>query len=102
VALGARLRASFEAWQERYSNIGDVRGIGPMLGMEFVTDRESKTPAPQIVQKVIERAREHGLLLLKAGMHNNIIRVLVPLVASDQDIDDATRALESALQEVLG
>lgn len=101
-ALGARLRTTFEGWQARYPQIGDVRGLGPMLGMEFVTDRDSKEPAAPIVQKIIERAREHGLLLLKAGMHNNIIRVLVPLVATDKDIDDATHAFESALHEVLG
>ncbi|MCS6836537.1 MAG: 4-aminobutyrate--2-oxoglutarate transaminase [Anaerolineae bacterium] len=101
-ALGQTLRDAFEAWQRRYPQIGDVRGLGPMLGLEFVSDRQTRQPAPHLVSQIVERARERGLLLLKAGMYGSVIRVLVPLVASDDDIDQALDVFAAALADVLG
>lgn len=100
-AIGRRLMDAFCDYQRRFPQIGDVRGIGPMLAMEFVADRETKAPAPELVTQVIDVARARGLLLLKAGLYANVIRVLVPLVATDRDIDDALRALEGALAQTL-
>jgi 4-aminobutyrate aminotransferase/(S)-3-amino-2-methylpropionate transaminase len=71
-----------------------------MLGMEFVQDAQTKAPAPEIVSQIINEARSRGLLLLKAGLYGNVIRVLVPLVASESDIDQALQALEGALVSV--
>jgi 4-aminobutyrate aminotransferase/(S)-3-amino-2-methylpropionate transaminase len=100
--IGATLRDAFETYQTYYPQIGDVRGLGPMLGLEFVSDAQTRQPAPHLVGQIVERARERGLLLLKAGMHNNVIRVLVPLVATDEDIEQALDIFEAALADVLG
>ncbi|MEP7289590.1 MAG: 4-aminobutyrate--2-oxoglutarate transaminase [Chloroflexota bacterium] len=101
VQLGERLLEAFLAFQVQYPQIGDVRGLGPMLAMELVKDRATKAPAPELAQQVVEVARSHGLLLMKAGLYNNTIRVLVPLVATEHDIDEALQALSQTLGEVL-
>lgn len=100
--LGTRLMNAFCEFQQRYPQIGDVRGIGPMLGMEFVEDRDSQTPAVEAVKQIVDAAREGGLLLLKAGLYSNVIRVLVPLVATERDIDESLDILDGALASVLG
>lgn len=101
-ALGERLRQTLTGWQARFPQIGDVRGIGPMIAMELVSNPETKTPAPDLVKKVIAEARARGLLLLSAGLYSNVIRVLVPLVATEKDMEDGLNAFEEALQVVLG
>lgn len=95
--IGERIRRRFEAMADRHEQIGDVRGLGPMLAMEFVTDRASKAPAGDIATGVFEHAAQHGLILLKAGLAGNCIRVLVSLVATDDQIDEALQVLEAAV-----
>lgn len=99
--LGETLWTQFTAWSQRFPQIGDVRGIGPMIAMEFVHDRESKTPAPEFVKQIIIEARQRGLLLLSAGLYGNVIRCLVPLVVTDEELSTAFEAFEGALQAVL-
>lgn len=89
--VGATIRSRMEAWQERFDSIGDVRGLGAMLAIELVRDRETKEPAPELATAVTEAALARGLLLLKAGVHGNCIRVLVPLVIADAELDEAPR-----------
>jgi 4-aminobutyrate aminotransferase/(S)-3-amino-2-methylpropionate transaminase len=79
-----------------------VRGLGPMLAIEFVRDPVSKTPAPELATEVVEAAMRRGLLILKAGMFGNCLRVLVSLVASDEQIDESLDVFEAAVGEVLG
>jgi 4-aminobutyrate aminotransferase/(S)-3-amino-2-methylpropionate transaminase len=90
-----------QAWQERWDAIGDVRGLGAMLAIELVHDRETKNPAPDLATKVVEAASERGLLLLKSGIYSNCIRVLVPLVISDAELDEALGVWEQALDASL-
>jgi 4-aminobutyrate aminotransferase/(S)-3-amino-2-methylpropionate transaminase len=90
-----------QTWQERWDAIGDVRGLGAMLAIELVHDRETKDPAPELATKVVEAASERGLLLLKSGIYSNCIRVLVPLVISDAELDEALGAWEDALETAL-
>jgi 4-aminobutyrate aminotransferase/(S)-3-amino-2-methylpropionate transaminase len=90
-----------EAWQQRWAAIGDVRGLGAMLAIELVHDRDTKDPAPELATKVVEAASERGLLLLKSGIYSNCIRVLVPLVISDAELDEALGAWEDALGTAL-
>jgi 4-aminobutyrate aminotransferase/(S)-3-amino-2-methylpropionate transaminase len=90
-----------EAWQQRWDAIGDVRGLGAMLAIELVHDRDTKDPAPELATKVVEAASERGLLLLKSGIYSNCIRVLVPLVISDAELDEALGAWEDALETAL-
>jgi 4-aminobutyrate aminotransferase/(S)-3-amino-2-methylpropionate transaminase len=100
-AIGETVRARMLAWQERFPAIGEVRGLGAMLAIELVEDRATKQPAPKLVQAVIDAAMQRGLLLLKAGMHGNVIRVLTPLVITDAELDEALAVWEDALAHVL-
>jgi 4-aminobutyrate aminotransferase / (S)-3-amino-2-methylpropionate transaminase / 5-aminovalerate transaminase len=101
VQLGETLRARMEEWQERFPQIGDVRGLGAMLAIELVEDRETKTPAAGLASQVVEEAFRHGLLLLKAGVYGNCIRVLTSLTLSDAELDEALGVWEEALASVL-
>jgi 4-aminobutyrate aminotransferase/(S)-3-amino-2-methylpropionate transaminase len=101
-AIGERMRARFEELQARHPEVGDVRGLGPMLALEFVSDPLTKEPAPELATAVAEGAMREGLLILKAGMHGNCLRVLVSLVASDEQIDESLDVLEHVCAEQLG
>ncbi len=96
-AIGETIRARMLAWQERFAAIGDVRGLGAMLAIDLVRDRATKQPAPELAQRVVEAATERGLLLLKAGIHSNCIRVLCPLVISDAELEEALTVWEESL-----
>ena len=87
--------------QSRIAQIGDVRGLGSMLAIEFVEDRESKSPATELASRIVTEALGRGLLLLKSGVYGNCIRVLVPLVISDPELDEALQAWEDALVAAL-
>jgi 4-aminobutyrate aminotransferase/(S)-3-amino-2-methylpropionate transaminase len=100
--LGEAIRARMLDWQSRWPQIGEVRGLGAMLAIELVVDRETKEPAPELTKRVIDEALQRGVLLLKAGVYGNCIRVLCPLTTSDAELDDGLRAWEDALAAVLG
>ena len=90
-----------ESWQERWPEIGDVRGLGAMLAIELVKDPATKEPDADKASAVVEAAAERGLLLLKSGIYSNCIRVLTPLVISDGEIDEALDVWEQALDASL-
>ena len=94
-AIGETMRARMESWRERWPQVGDVRGLGAMLAIELVS--EGTTPAPDLASRVIEAALDRGLLLLRAGIAGNCIRVLAPLVISDAELDEALGVWEDAL-----
>jgi 4-aminobutyrate aminotransferase / (S)-3-amino-2-methylpropionate transaminase / 5-aminovalerate transaminase len=100
--IGDVVRARMLAWQERFAAIGDVRGVGAMLAVEYVEDRVTKEPAPGIASRVAEEAALRGLLLLKAGVHSNCNRVLCPLVITEAELEEGLAAWEEALEAVLG
>jgi len=100
--LGNEIRSRMLAWQSRWPQIGDVRGLGAMLVIELVLDPAAKEPAPELTVAIIEEALQRGLLLLKAGVNGNCIRVLCPLTTSESELDDGLRAWEEALAAVLG
>ncbi len=100
-AIGETMRTRMEAWQERYAQIGDVRGLGAMLAIELVSDPESKEPAADLATAVVEAAAARGLLLLKCGIYSNCIRVLTPLVVTDAELDEALGVWDEALATVL-
>jgi 4-aminobutyrate aminotransferase / (S)-3-amino-2-methylpropionate transaminase / 5-aminovalerate transaminase len=99
--IGETMRARMLAWHERFAAIGDVRGLGAMLAIEYVVDRATKEPAPAIAARVAEEALARGLLLLKAGIHSNCNRVLCPLVITDAELEEALGVWEDALEAVL-
>jgi 4-aminobutyrate aminotransferase/(S)-3-amino-2-methylpropionate transaminase len=100
-AIGETIRARMLAWKARWPQIGDVRGLGAMLAIELVRDPASKEPAPELALAVIDAALERGLILLKAGLAGNCIRVLCPLTIEDAVVEEALAAWEDALAAVL-
>jgi 4-aminobutyrate aminotransferase/(S)-3-amino-2-methylpropionate transaminase len=99
--IGETIRGRMLGWQERHRQIGDVRGLGAMLAIELVEDPQTRRPAPQLASAVSEAAAERGLLLLKAGIHSNCIRVLCPLVITDHELEEALGAWDEALAAAL-
>jgi 4-aminobutyrate aminotransferase/(S)-3-amino-2-methylpropionate transaminase len=100
-AVGDTIRSRMSAWQERWAEIGDVRGLGAMLAIELVKDPATKEPAADLASAVIEEAFRNGLLLIKSGTDGNCIRVLTPLVVTDGELDEALGVWEDALAHVL-
>jgi 4-aminobutyrate aminotransferase/(S)-3-amino-2-methylpropionate transaminase len=99
-AVGETIRGRMSAWLERYPQIGDVRGLGAMLAVEYVQDPETREPAPELATRVAEEAAARGLLMLKAGIYSNCNRVLCPLVITDAELEEALGAWEEALAAV--
>ena len=99
--VGGRIRERMLAWQSRWPAIGDVRGLGAMLAIELVRDPDTKEPAPELARAVIDASLERGVILLKAGVHANCIRVLCPLTIEDAVLDEALEAWEDALAATL-
>jgi 4-aminobutyrate aminotransferase len=97
-AIGDRIRAAMEGWRERHDSVADVRGLGAMLAIELRRDGQ---PDAELATAVADAAAARGLLLLKAGIHGNCIRVLVPLVITDAELDEALGVWEEALDETL-
>jgi 4-aminobutyrate aminotransferase len=97
--IGERLRSRMETWRERFPAVADVRGLGAMLAVELARDGE---PDADAATRVAEGAARRGLLLLKAGIFGNCIRVLVPLVVSESELDEALDVWEQALEDALG
>jgi len=98
--LGARMLERFRRLQERAALVGDVRGLGAMVALELVRDRATKEPAARETAEVVRRAMSRGVLLLRAGVHSNVIRILTPLVITDEQLDEALGVLEEAVLEV--
>ena len=101
-AQGEMLQDRIDAMAQQLPRIGEVRGLGPMLGLELVEDASTRQPSAARTRRVLEFARERGLLLLRAGTHDNVIRLLAPLVASDEDLDRGLDILGGALADALG
>jgi 4-aminobutyrate aminotransferase/(S)-3-amino-2-methylpropionate transaminase len=99
-AIGERMRSRFEELAVRHPQIGDVRGLGPMLAVELVT--EGREPDPKAADAVVQAAFRRGLLILKAGMHGHCLRVLVALVATDEQVEESLEIFGEACAEVLG
>jgi 4-aminobutyrate aminotransferase / (S)-3-amino-2-methylpropionate transaminase / 5-aminovalerate transaminase len=95
--VGDRLQTGLEGIASRVDAVGEVRGLGPMLALELVESQETKEPAAAMASKTTAAARELGLVLLSCGLYGNVIRVLVPLVISDEDLDRGLEILEEAL-----
>ena len=98
--VGDYLRERLMALQQQFPLIGDVRGMGLMRALELVLDRDSKEPATRQTAALTERAREQGLLVGRAGLHGNVVRISPPLNISRDDVDSFARMLKSALTAV--
>lgn len=96
-AIGAQLLDGFQALEGRFKSIGNVRAIGAMAAVELVSDRLTKEPDAGLAQRILDAARKEGLLLIKCGVHRNVVRFICPLVISEQDVAEALIMFERAL-----
>ncbi len=98
--IGSRLMSGLSALQGRFQTIGDVRGLGAMIGVEFVLDRESREPARELRDRFVQACFESGLLVLGAGP--SAVRLSPPLILSDEEVDVGLALMEQALVRVAG
>jgi 4-aminobutyrate aminotransferase/(S)-3-amino-2-methylpropionate transaminase len=97
--VGVHLKSGLDALAADCCRIGEVRGIGAMVAVEFVRDRESLEPETELVQRILDTCRESGLLLIKCGIGRNVIRFLAPLNATDLDLEDALAIFRDAIRK---
>jgi 4-aminobutyrate aminotransferase / (S)-3-amino-2-methylpropionate transaminase / 5-aminovalerate transaminase len=95
--IGQKLRAKALDWQKKEPMIGEVRGLGAMVAIEFVKDRTTKEPAKEFNVGLVKRCVENGVILIYAGTHSNCLRYLVPLVITDEQLDEGLAAIEKQL-----
>jgi len=98
-AMGKKLRKRLDEMHGKYEKIGDVRGLGPMLAMEFVSDRKTKKPDPDTSSKIMKECLQKGLMTLKAGLYNNAIRLHPPLTIKDKYLNTGMDILEAAVKK---
>ncbi|MGA7145760.1 MAG: 4-aminobutyrate--2-oxoglutarate transaminase [Desulfobacterales bacterium] len=96
--LGNKVRKHFDDFQREYEFIGEVRGLGPMLAMELVKDRQTKEPAADKAKALVKFCHEKGLILLSCGNFGNVIRTLMPLVITDEQLNRGLAILEEGLR----
>ena len=98
--IGSVIEERMRSWAAEHDLIGDIRVMGAMAGMELVRDRKAKTPADTETARLLGKARERGLVLLRAGMHHNVIRTLMPLTIPDEQLDEGLDIVGAALADV--
>jgi 4-aminobutyrate aminotransferase/(S)-3-amino-2-methylpropionate transaminase len=98
--LGRHFQRRAKEWQKRWPLVGDVRGLGGMQAIELVKARERREPAAEETKQITQFCYEHGLIAITAGSYSNVVRVLVPLVVTSEQMDEAMDVLEAALQGV--
>lgn len=95
--IGEKVMARYTAMMDKYPVIGDVRGLGGMIGIEFVKDKETKEPAAELTSAIIGECAQNGLLVEGAGTYNNVIRFLAPLVMTDEQLEAGLDIFEAAV-----
>jgi 4-aminobutyrate aminotransferase/(S)-3-amino-2-methylpropionate transaminase len=98
--LGERFRSRACAWRERWPLIGDIRGLGAMQAVELVRSRETREPAPEETRQITRCCYEHGLIMISAGSYSNVIRLLMPLVITDDQFEEGLGVIEAAFETV--
>ncbi|MFO2550514.1 4-aminobutyrate--2-oxoglutarate transaminase [Alicyclobacillus cycloheptanicus] len=99
VEIGRKMCAVLLELQKRYPVIGDVRAQGAMVAMEFVKSRDTKEPYPEAVSAVSDKCLKNGLVTIKAGVYNNVMRFLMPLIITDEDLEQGLQILSDAVAE---
>jgi 4-aminobutyrate aminotransferase/(S)-3-amino-2-methylpropionate transaminase len=98
--IGEIVTKRYKEMQEKYSCIGDVRGLGAMIGIEFVKDKNTKEPATKLAADIVQECAQHGLLVESAGVHSNVIRFLAPLVITDEQLSAGLDIFEAAIKKL--
>lgn len=99
--IGAVIERTFKQWQGEFNLIGDVRGQGAMMALELVRDHDTKEPADRETALVVSEAWQRGLILIRAGSHDNVVRILVPLVASQAIVEEGLSILHGVLSDIV-
>jgi 4-aminobutyrate aminotransferase/(S)-3-amino-2-methylpropionate transaminase len=97
VKIGEQLLAGLEELKAKHAEMGEIRQTGAMVAIEFVSDAQAKTPDRALVQRILDAAREEGLLIIKCGVERNVVRFLSPLTVSDEDVAEALGMFGRAL-----
>ena len=100
--IGELVTAGWKKMAEKYDVIGDIRGLGAMIGIEFVKDRKTKEPATELTARLVQEALQRGLLIENSGTWNNVIRFLAPLTMTDEQTEAGLAVFEEALRAALG
>ena len=95
--MGAYFKAGLEDLKERYEIVGDVRGLGLLLGIEIVRSKDTREPAPELLQEIFARCLERGLILFGTGQDGNVTRVAPPLVITKEQVDKSLAIMEEAI-----
>jgi len=101
VLIGDKVNRRMNQWAQRFDQIGDIRGIGAMCAMEIVTNKTDKTPDKVAVGKIVKEANSRGLMLLSAGIFGNVIRLLMPLTITDEQLEEGLDILGESIEAVL-
>lgn len=101
VFIGDTVNRRMNQWAQRFDQIGDIRGIGAMCAMEIVTNKTDKTPDKVAVGKIVKEANSRGLMLLSAGIFGNVIRLLMPLTITDEQLEEGLDILGESIEVVL-
>ena len=96
--IGEVITKRFNEWKEKYECVGDVRGLGAMIGVEFVKSKATKEPDAKLVSDIIQYAAKHGLIMENAGTYGNVIRFLAPLVMTDAQLEAGLQIYEEAIK----
>jgi alanine-glyoxylate transaminase/(R)-3-amino-2-methylpropionate-pyruvate transaminase len=95
------MHSGFKYLEEKYEEVGDIRGHGLMMGIELVKDKESKEPNPELFADVWEMTKNNGLLMGKGGRTGNVFRIQPPMCITQPDIDFAIDVMDDALRKCL-
>ena len=98
--LGEVFQKRAKSWQAKWEIIGEVRGMGAMQALELVKSKQTREPAPEETKKISQRCYENGLITITAGSYSNIIRLLMPIVITDDQMNEAMDVMESAIAAV--
>jgi 4-aminobutyrate aminotransferase/(S)-3-amino-2-methylpropionate transaminase len=98
--IGAQIGERGQTWLREIPAIGDVRGLGSMMAIEFVKDRTTREPDPDAVAKVSAYCLQHGVITMRAGLYTNCIRLLMPLVITDEQLQEGLDVLDAAIRSL--
>lgn len=99
--IGEIVKDRLQTFYDKYEFIGDVRGLGAMRAMEIVKDRQTKEPNPELTSAIIKEANKRGLLLFSAGIYSNVIRLLMPIVITDEQLIEGLDIIEQSIEAAL-
>ncbi|KQL49001.1 4-aminobutyrate aminotransferase [Brevibacillus choshinensis] len=98
--IGDTILKRFEQFKQQFAEVGDARGLGAMCGIELVKDKGTKEPNKELTAKIVQACYQNGLVVMSAGLYSNVIRILSPLVITEEQLEEGLNVLESVLTEL--